>query len=207
MNYVVVISTDKLFIQEHVRLGFWGWIRQINRCSSMHAALQSWQTSVQYFLLPEKWKPFALTDLQSQLCLFFTISLTCDVTCLHIYVFVSSLLYVYVSSTCRSLVTMCLRVIHMCITDTFLTACSTCECHMTPNLTCCSTWWPRSGSWICPSCLSQSTGACRTLNYSLNSSRSLAKGSSRLPWQQEPGYSPEGLTQVRYPTSLFWKWT
>lgn len=86
------------------------------------------------------------------------------------------------------------------ITDTSATVFSTCECLMTPSLTCCSTWWPRSGSWICPSCSSQSTGACRTLNYSLNSNRSLAKGSSRLPWQQEPGSSPAGSTQVKYTT-------
>lgn len=83
------------------------------------------------------------------------------------------------------------------ITNTCPTVCSTYECLMTLSLTCCSTWWPRSGSWICPSCSSQSTGACRTLNYSPNSSRSLAKGSSRLPWQPERGSSLEGSTQVQ----------
>lgn len=83
-------------------------------------------------------------------------------------------------------------------TDTLHAVCSTYECLMTPSLTCCSTWWPRSGSWNCPSCSSQSTGACRTLNCSPNSSRSLAKGSSRLPWQQGPGYSLEESTQVNH---------
>ena len=80
--------------------------------------------------------------------------------------------------------------------------CSTCECRMTPSLICCFTWWPRNGSWTCPSCSSQSTGACRTLNYNPNSSRSSAKGSSRLPWQQAPGYSLVGSTQVKHCMNL-----
>lgn len=77
---------------------------------------------------------------------------------------------------------------------------STCECLMTLSLTCCWAWWPRSGSWICLSCSSLSTGACRTLNYSPNSNRFLAKGSLRLPWQQEPGSSLVESTQVKYST-------
>lgn len=79
-----------------------------------------------------------------------------------------------------------------------LVSCSTCECLTTPSRTCCSTWWRRSGSWICPSCSFQCTGVCRTLNYSPSSSRSLAKGSSKLPWRPGLGSSPEGLTQVTY---------
>lgn len=79
-----------------------------------------------------------------------------------------------------------------------LVSSSTCECLTTPSRTCCSTWWRRSGSWICPSCSFQCTGVCRTLNYSLSSSRSLAKGSSKLPWRPGLGSSLEGSTQVTY---------
>lgn len=74
---------------------------------------------------------------------------------------------------------------------------SMCECLMTLSLTCCSTWWPRSGSWSFLSCSSQSMEAYRTSSYSLSSSRSLAKGSSRQPWRQGPGYLQEELTQVK----------
>lgn len=130
----------------------------------------------------------------SQICLY------ASIMCVHVYACIMChCLCVHVSGTCRLQVIMCLRVIQMWYTTyTCPTVFSTCECLMTPSLTCCSTWWPRSGSWICPSCSSQSTGACRTLNYSPSSNRSLAKGSSKLPWRQEPGSSPVGSTQVIY---------
>lgn len=86
------------------------------------------------------------------------------------------------------------------------TVCSMCACPTTLSPTCCSTWWPRSGSWISPSCSYQSTEGCRTSNYSPNSSRSLAKGSSRLLWQPVPGFSLEGWTQVKHIYTLNPHW-
>lgn len=64
------------------------------------------------------------------------------------------------------------------------------------NLISSYTWWPRNGSWSFPSFSFQCMGACRTLNSSQNSSKSLEKVSSKQPWQLEHGYSLEELTQV-----------
>lgn len=73
---------------------------------------------------------------------------------------------------------------------------STCEYPSIRNLISSYTWWPRNGSWSFPSFSSLCTGACRTLNSSQNSSKSLEKVSSKRPWQPARGYSLEGLTQV-----------
>lgn len=73
---------------------------------------------------------------------------------------------------------------------------STCEYPSIQSLISFCTWWPRNGSWSFPSFSSLCTGACRTLNSSQNSNKSLGRVSSKRPWQPERGYSREGLTQV-----------
>lgn len=73
---------------------------------------------------------------------------------------------------------------------------SMCEYLSIQNLISSYIWWPRNGSWSFPSSSSLSMGACRTLNSSQNSSKSLGKVLSKQLWQPVHGYSLEGSTQV-----------